>query len=117
MGPEIVFATIAVFSILVGLPLAGRRIRPNRWYGLRVPATFADDFVWYEANAVAGRDLVALGAVLLVVTLVLPQFVTLSPSRYAATCGGAFVIGSLALTIRGWRAANRLLKERRGARP
>lgn len=39
---------------------------PNRWYGLRLPATFADEQVWYDANAVGGRDMMLLGAVLVV---------------------------------------------------
>ena len=61
MREQILFSGIGVVSIVSGLPLARRRVRPNRWYGLRIPATFADEHVWYEANAACGRDLVLLG--------------------------------------------------------
>jgi len=113
MTPQLLFAALAVVSIMVGIPLAGRRIPPNRWYGLRVPATFADPWVWYEANALIGRDLMLLGALMLVLAFALPRVASLSPARYTAVCGTIFVAGSVALAIRSWRRANRLLAERR----
>lgn len=51
-----------------------RRVTPNALYGLRVPAAFADEWVWYEANAQSRRDLRRLG-VLVVVLAMLPPFV------------------------------------------
>jgi uncharacterized membrane protein len=93
--------------------MAARRVRPNRWYGLRVPATFADEQVWYDANAVAGRDMMVLGAVMVVVALALTRVPGLSLSAYAGVCAGILGVGSLVLAVRGWRLANRLLRERR----
>jgi len=66
MRTQIAFAGIGLFSIVGGGPLASRRVRPNRWYGLRIRATLADEHVWYEANAATGRDLILPGSVLLV---------------------------------------------------
>jgi uncharacterized membrane protein len=51
----------------------GSAYRPEPMYGLRVPATFADTRVWYVANALAGRDMVILGAVVFVVAVALPR--------------------------------------------
>jgi MOSC domain-containing protein YiiM len=93
--------------------MARRRIGPNRWYGLRVPATFADEYVWYEANAVAGRDLIALGALLVVLALTLPALAGVRGSAFAFICAAVAVAGSLVMTVRSWRLANRLLRERR----
>jgi uncharacterized membrane protein len=115
MRDQVLFAAVGLVSILVGLPLARRRVRPNRWYGLRVPATFADEYVWYEANAVAGRDLMALGAVLLLVALGLPRAASVSPPAYAVACTVVLAIGSLLCMVRAWRLANRLLRERGSA--
>ena len=112
MREQVLFAAVGAVSVVVGLPLARRIVRPNRWYGLRVPATFADEHVWYEANAVAGRDLMALGALLLVVALGVPRVVALPPAAYALTCTVVLVIGAAISTVRGWRLANRLLRER-----
>jgi len=115
MREQLVFAGIGLVSVVVGVPLAGRRIPRNRWYGLRIPATLADDHVWYEANAATGRDLIVVGGVLLVVALALPRMGFTDRPTYAALCGGVFAAGSLVATVRAWRLANRLLREHRSA--
>ena len=108
MTPELLGSGAAVLLIVTGWPLAARRVPANRWYGLRVPATFADPQVWYDANAIAGRDLMALGALLLLVSLALPRLGGLAPPMRAGTYAALLGLGSLVLTVRGWRAANRL---------
>ena len=113
--PELLFPSLGLLLLAMGWPLATRRVRPNRWYGLRVPATFADPSVWYDANAVAGRDMVALGAVVTAVALVLPRVVDFPSVIYVGICAGILGVGSLLLAIRSWRLANRLLRDRRGA--
>jgi hypothetical protein len=112
-SPELLFPLLGLLLIGLGWPLAARRVRPNRWYGLRVSATFADETVWYEANAVAGRDMVRLGTVVTALALVLPHVTELPSDIYASVCGAALGIGSLVLATRGWRLANRMLRERR----
>jgi uncharacterized membrane protein len=114
MAPEVVFPLLGILFFVLAWPLANRRVRPNRWYGLRVPATFADETVWYEANAVAGRDMMVFGAVATVISLVLPHITHLRAETYAVICAGLFGFGSLLLAIRGWRLANRLLRQQRG---
>jgi SdpI/YhfL family protein len=113
MPPTLLFPALGLLLAALGWPMATRLVRPNRWYGLRVPATFADERVWYEANAVAGRDMIILGAVLGVVGLVLPHVGNVSPSTYSGICAGLLGVGSVLLSVRGWRLANRLLRQRR----
>ena len=69
--------------------------------------------MWYEANAVAGRDTIVLGAVVGVVGLALPHVANISPSAYQGICAGLLGVGSVLLTVRGWLLANRLLRQRR----
>jgi hypothetical protein len=107
------FPALGVLLIVLGWPLATRRVRLNRWYGLRVPATFADPQIWYDANAAAGRDMMLLGAAIVVIALGLPRVANLSNSAYSGILAGILGVGSLALTVRGWRLANRLLRNRR----
>jgi uncharacterized membrane protein len=66
--------SIAFGLLFIGIsaPLALRRVPPNGWYGLRVPSTFADEWVWYEANAMSGRDLIVVGVMLVLAGLGLP---------------------------------------------
>ena len=112
MPPDLVFPALGLLLIVLGWPMAARRVRPNRWYGLRVPATFADERVWYDANAVAGRDMMLLGAVILALALGLPRVARLPRDAYAGVCAAVLGVGSLLLALRGWRLANRLLRER-----
>jgi SdpI/YfhL protein family len=112
MPPQLLFPLLGLLLIMLGWPLAARRVRPNRWYGLRVPATFADETVWYDANAVAGRDMVGLGMLVLGTALVLPHLIELRRDTYAGVCAGILGLGSLLLAVRGWRLANRLLRQR-----
>ena len=102
-GTGLVFVAIAI-------PLIRRRIPPNRLYGLRVPATFAE-WVWYEANARSGRDLLCFGILLTVLAIVLP---ILGAGATAYVAWAVVVsVGAIAIGIMGWRRANELLRERR----
>jgi uncharacterized membrane protein len=47
---DLLLVGVGVVMVLLSLPMALRRVPPNHFYGLRVPATFADQWVWYEAN-------------------------------------------------------------------
>ena len=96
---------LTVLSMAIGLPLADRRIAPNRWYGVRVRETFADEHIWYETNAQAGRDLVLLGLLFVVVALALAH--VLPPAEYVMWCGPVFVLGALLTTVRSLRLARR----------
>jgi hypothetical protein len=109
----VLFPLLGIVFVILAWPLAARRVPPNRWYGLRVPATFADETVWYDANAVAGREMMSFGALVTVIALVLPHVAHVGSQTYAAICAGVFGLGSLILAIRGWRLANRLLGQRR----
>jgi uncharacterized membrane protein len=112
---QLLFPGAGLLLALLGWPLAARRVGPNRWYGLRVPATFADRQVWFDANAIAGRDLMVLGVLVLLAALVLPRVSSLPEAAYAGVCAALLGVGALVMTVRGWRAANRLLRERQGS--
>ena len=93
---------VGVVLVAVSIPLILRRIPPNRWYGLRVPATFADEYVWYEANAKSGRDLLIFGLIPILLALRPPVVGELSEWASAAV----LVAGGLAIAVGGWRRAN-----------
>ncbi|MEP6571729.1 MAG: SdpI family protein [Gemmatimonadota bacterium] len=110
------FPLIGLVSLVVGWPLARRRVPPNRWYGVRLPATLSNPTIWYAANAECGEGLVRLGAVLLVVALGLLLLRGLPELVYVLICVAVFLIGSLRATVRGVRLAKRLSKtDRLGA--
>ncbi|MEZ4552887.1 MAG: SdpI family protein [Dehalococcoidia bacterium] len=46
-------------------------VRPNHFYGVRTPATYADRRVWRDANRRSGKGLIALGAAVALFSLLL----------------------------------------------
>jgi uncharacterized membrane protein len=109
------FAAVGLLFVAISVPLIRRKIPPNAWYGLRVPATLASEKVWYEANAISGRELAWFGAAFTVLAFILPVFVQLSEKAYALTCAAVLVVGTLVLAARGARVASRLRQAEGGA--
>ena len=109
---HLILSGASLALVALAIPMVLRRVPPNPLYGLRVPATYADEWVWYEANAHSGRDLILLGVLLSIFALVLPR---LPMSRETAVVSWCLVgaVGAIVLAMVGWRRANRLLRERR----
>jgi len=58
---------IAALFIGLGLPLAYRKVPPNRWYGYRVSRyQYEDDEIWYAINSRGGLHFVYAGVACLV---------------------------------------------------
>lgn len=112
---ELWFAASGLLVIAFGVPLMLRRVPPNGFYGLRVPATFKDEQVWYDANAASGRDLVLFG-IAMMVTALIPPLLGWSGELYQLAWGMAVALGMIVLTMAGWARANRMLRERKAAR-
>lgn len=112
---ELWFAASGLLVIAFGVPLMLRRVPPNGFYGLRVPATFKDEKVWYDANAASGRDLVVFGIAIIVAALV-PPALGWSGESYQLVLGMTVALGAIVLTMIGWARANRMLRERKAAR-
>lgn len=107
------FTAVALTLIVLAIPLIRRRVKPNRLYGVRVAATFADEWVWYEANARSGRDLLVLGAIQLACALVPLLMPRVTAEAYTIGNTAVLLGGTLIFAVAGWRRANRLLAERR----
>jgi len=62
MLPNEMFSLVNIATgclcILLGLPLMLRKVRMNRWYGVRIPKSFASDENWYRINEYGGRQLI-----------------------------------------------------------
>ncbi len=57
----LLFNLEGLLFIALSIPLAQRRIGPNRWYGFRTRKTLGSSEIWYPANAYAGRLLCNAG--------------------------------------------------------
>jgi len=101
----------ALLHLLAG-PLIRRRVPPNRGYGLRVPATFSDESVWYDANEASGRDMRQVARICAVLTAV--GFLAPIPDGiFGLVLASASVVALLTVAVVGTRRANRMLRARR----
>ncbi len=79
--------------LLAGLsvPLVLHKIRPNGFYGFRVPDAQENPQLWYKVNEFAGRRFVIVGLGTSIGAIVLYYIANQSLQSYALGCLGLFV--------------------------
>ncbi len=50
--------------IMLAVPLVQRKVKMNRWYGVRIKKAFESDDNWYQINAYAGKRFILWALVL-----------------------------------------------------
>ena len=111
MAWQLTSALVASGVVLVGagLPLMRRRVPPNRWYGVRLSSTLADERMWYAVNERSGRDLLILGTTVVFLALgapfVLPRW---WPELRALLVAFVLIVGLAAVTGRAIRHIKQL---------
>lgn len=73
---------LGLLSILLARPLIARRVRRNRWYGVRTRRSMASDEAWFAINEYGGRQLLIYGIALCVLGVIF-LFVPVNPSSPA----------------------------------
>ena len=68
--------------ILVAMPLALRKVRPNPVYGYRTCATLSDEVLWYNANAYFAWRFILAALLSAAGALALYQWQGLAPPDY-----------------------------------
>ena len=107
MDPELLFPLLSGGLALLGIPQWIAMVAPNRFYGVRTPATLGDEAVWYAVNRAAGRDLVFAGGAGLLLSLLLPEL-GVSGTAYAILMTVVLAAGSALAAILGLARARRL---------
>jgi hypothetical protein len=51
----LLFAGFNVLLIALSVPMIQGRVKPNPWYGFRIPLTLNNADIWYPANRYAGQ--------------------------------------------------------------
>ena len=83
-----------------------RWVPRNRFYGFRIPSTLRSDSIWYDANVLCARHMIALGALMVALEFVLPS------SALVVTLRAVGFLGLVTLLIADCRTANRWERER-----
>ena len=97
-APLFVGAGLVVAGL--GVPLWLRKIRPNRFYGVRTSVTLRDKRSWYEVNATTGRDMVVVGILTLVFALVLPAW-GIRGDAYSLLMAGVVIVCAVFVSVAG----------------
>jgi len=94
-------ATGAMFAA-ISVPLLQRRIKPNPWYGFRVPRTLNNADRWYAVNAYAARYLLWGGVATAVAAPVL-ALLGLGVDAYLVVMTVVLLAGPLVSLVLGLR--------------
>mgnify|MGYP001551122396 CR=1 FL=1 len=111
------YAGLSVLMIGLSVPLIKGWVKPNAWYGFRIPLTLNDPAIWYPANRYAGWLLLAYGLVLLVVAVGLPFLLCLPATEgatdvYALCMAGVALVGIALVFVFSWRYTRKLAQAR-----
>ena len=79
-------------ALFIALGWGMHYVGPNAWYGVRIPATFADARVWRDTNRRSGRLLMLVGAGTLAIGLWALATPRLAPYVLAWMLGGVLAI-------------------------
>lgn len=66
---SILFVIAGLSFLILVIPLALDKIKPNRFYGVRLKATLSDESLWYVTNRYFGRVGVISGVIYFVISL------------------------------------------------
>ena len=104
---ELLFPLLSGALALLGIPQWIAMVGPNRFYGVRTPATLRDEAIWYAVNRAAGRDLVFAGGAGLLLSLLLPEL-GVSGAPYSIVMASVLAGGAVLVAIVAFARVRRL---------
>ena len=70
-GSAAAFIISGLIFVSTSIPLVLRKIPPNSFYGIKVPKAYESPELWYKLNAKGGRIMIAYGAIMAAIGLIL----------------------------------------------
>jgi hypothetical protein len=70
-GSAAAFIISGLIFVSTSIPLVLRKIPPNSFYGVKVPKAYESPELWYKLNAKGGRIMIAYGAIMAAIGLIL----------------------------------------------
>ena len=108
----LIYFGVGFLFVGISLPLIKRKIKPNNWYGVRLPQTMKNAEVWYEDNVISGRHLFFFGLAICFLTIILyfGEFFSLNLSFSIMTF--LILAGTITIAILAMRVTNKLRKKK-----
>jgi hypothetical protein len=92
-----------VLLALLSLPLIARKIKPNPFYGFRVPATLENPEVWYAANRYFAKRQLIVALIDIVAAVGLYFWPGITIDAYALSILGVFVLAFGIAFFQSWQ--------------
>lgn len=108
----IIYFGVGFLFVGISLPLIKRKVKPNNWYGVRLPQTMNNEKIWYEVNEISGRHLCIFGLAICLLTIILyfSQFFSFNLSFGIMTL--LILAGTISIVILAMRVTNKLSKKK-----
>lgn len=100
---SLAFVAAGALFTAFAVPLLQRRVKPNGWYGFRVPRTLDNADRWYAVNAYAARYLLWGGIGTASAAIVLALLPGLSLDAYLLLMTAVILAGPLLSLVQGLR--------------
>jgi len=98
----------ALLQAALGVPLIGRRVPRNRWYGFRSSTTLSDDSLWFPVNVALGWALFWTGVVEVLLCL---AWIAELPGSSIVVVLVAFTLSGPVLLLSGARKLRQLERQ------
>lgn len=92
----------------LSLPLMARKIKPNPYYGFRVPLTLENPSTWYAANQYFAKRQLVVALVEIASATGLYFWPGITVDAYALSVLGVFIVIFSITAIQGWRYVKKL---------
>lgn len=95
----VVYAVTGLMLSTLSIPMILRKVKPNPFYGFRVPKTLNNPDIWYEINAYSGRRLFVTGLVAALAAACLDVFAPGLDMGTFSTILAVIVVVTLGVTL------------------
>ena len=107
-GMALFFMASGLLLAVLCIPMIRRTLKPNTWYGVRIPATLHNERLWYDANAYAGKVLLVTALIWVVSALGFALIPGMTFDAYSVIMLVVLVILFVPSSILLWRQISRL---------
>ncbi|MFH1042413.1 MAG: SdpI family protein [bacterium] len=103
---------IGLIIIGMSIPLVLKKIPPNHWYGLQVPATLNNKSVWYKVNKSIGKKSLYFGISIIVVSGYVFSKSLLNTSNYSIAMTLYIYFGAVFVFVSVYKSIKKIEKEK-----
>jgi uncharacterized membrane protein len=111
----ILYGLIGLLLIGLSIPLIRGQVPPNSWYGFRTRLTLDNAEIWYPVNTWAGRRLLVVGVVTVIMALSNPLIPESALPAYSLLISVFLVVAVLLILAFGMRYARSLHEAQKGS--